>query len=82
MPRKRLRGHVVSAKMQKTVMVEVMRTRRHPLYKKVLRTTKKFMVHDENEECREGDLVEIEECRPISRRKHWRVAEIVRPVDA
>ena len=82
MPRKRLRGHVVSAKMQKTVMVEVMRKRRHPLYKKVLRTTKKFMVHDENEECREGDLVEIEECRPISRRKHWRVAEIVRPVDA
>ncbi|MEA3407010.1 MAG: 30S ribosomal protein S17 [Chloroflexota bacterium] len=78
MPRRTMRGYVISDKMQKTVMVEIMRTKRHPLYKKVLRTTKKFMAHDEEEECREGDFVEIEECRPLSRRKHWRVTQILR----
>ncbi len=82
MPRKTMRGYVVSDKMQKTVMVEVMRARRHPLYKKVLRTTKKFMAHDEKEGCREGDFVEIEECRPLSRRKRWRVTKVLRSVDA
>lgn len=82
MPRKTMRGYVVSDKMQKTVMVEVMRTRRHPLYKKVLRTSKKFMAHDEEEECRQGDFVEIEECRPLSRRKRWRVTQVLRRVGA
>lgn len=73
MPRKQLSGRVVSDKMQKTVVVEVVTTKRHPLYKKVIRKTKKYMAHDENEECREGDWVIIEESRPISRRKRWRV---------
>ncbi len=82
MLRKTMRGYVVSDKMQKTVMVEVMRTRRHPLYKKVLRTSKKFMAHDEEEGCKEGDFVEIEACRPLSRRKRWRVIKILRSVDA
>ena len=81
MPRKRLRGHVVSDKMQKTVMVEVVTTKRHPRYKKVLHTSKNHMAHDE-QSCREGDLVEIEECRPISRRKHWKVVRILRYADA
>lgn len=73
MPRKQLSGRVVSDKMQKTVVVEVIRTSRHPVYNKVLRRAKKYLAHDENQECREGDWVTIEETRPISRRKRWRV---------
>jgi small subunit ribosomal protein S17 len=73
MPRRQLSGRVVSDKMQKTVVVEVIRTTRHPLYDKVLRHGKKYLAHDENEECREGDFVVIEESKPISRRKTWRV---------
>ena len=73
MPRKQLSGRVVSDKMQKTVVVEVIRTTRHPLYNKVLRHGKKYLAHDENEECREGDFVTIEESKPISKRKAWRV---------
>ncbi len=73
MPRRQLSGRVISDKMQKTVVVEVIRTTRHPLYDKVLRHGKKYLAHDENEECREGDFVIIEESRPMSRRKTWRV---------
>ena len=73
MPRKQLSGRVVSDKMQKTVVVEVVSAKRHPLYNKVLRRAKKYLAHDENQECREGDWVVIEESRPISRRKCWRV---------
>lgn len=76
--RKIMEGTVVSTKMQKTVVVEVLRTTRHPMYNKVLRHRKKYLAHDENEECQEGNVVRIEETRPLSRRKRWRVIEIVR----
>ena len=78
MPRKVLSGLVVSDKMQKTVVVDVQTTRRHRLYNKVMRRSKKYLAHDEQEECREGDAVRIEESRPMSRRKRWRVIEITR----
>ncbi len=78
MPRRRLTGRVVSTKMQKTVVVEVETTKQHRLYKKILRRAKKYMAHDEEEACKEGDVVRIEECRPLSRRKRWRVVVVVR----
>ncbi len=78
MPRKVLTGEVVSDKMQKTVVVSVMTTSRHPLYNKVLRRSKKYNAHDEQEHCQEGDVVRIEESRPLSRTKRWQVVEIVR----
>lgn len=70
-------GVVVSDKMDKTVVVAVMRSYRHPLYKKTIRRTKKYMAHDEHNECRVGDRVEIVETRPLSRRKRWRVRQIL-----
>lgn len=76
--RKVLSGRVVSAKMQKTVVVEVTSTKQHRLYNKIIRTAKKYMAHDEEQACKEGDLVRIEESRPLSRHKRWRVIEIVR----
>ncbi len=76
--RKVMEGKVVSTKMQKTVVVEVERTTRHPVYNKVLRHRKKYLAHDETEECQEGNFVRIEETRPLSHRKRWRVIEIVR----
>lgn len=75
--RKRLVGRVVSDRMQKTVVVQVERTKRHPLYGKVIRVRKKFYAHDENNECRVGDLVRIVESRPLSRLKRWVVEEIL-----
>jgi len=80
--RKVLSGRVVSAKMQKTVVVEVTSTKQHRLYNKIIRTTKKYMAHDEEQACKEGDLVRIEESRPLSRHKRWRVIEIVRQAGA
>lgn len=76
--RRRLTGMVVSDKMQKTIVVRVERTVRHPLYKKVLTRTKKYKAHDESEQAREGDLVRIVEHRPISKTKRWMLEEIVR----
>jgi small subunit ribosomal protein S17 len=70
-------GRVVSDKMDKTVTVLVERSVKHPLYGKVMRRSNKFHAHDENNECKEGDLVVIEESRPLSRTKTWRVAKIV-----
>jgi small subunit ribosomal protein S17 len=70
-------GRVVSNKMQKSVTVAIERLVRHPAYGKFIRRTKKVMAHDEENACREGDLVAIVECRPISKRKSWRVVEIV-----
>lgn len=70
-------GVVVGKNMKKTVTVEVERQLRHPLYKKIIRRRKKFLAHDEYEKCKVGDLVRIIETRPISRRKRWRVLEIV-----
>lgn len=71
-------GFVVSDRMDKTVVVEVERTTRHPLYGKVLRRSTKFKAHDEKNECRAGDQVRIMECRPLSKDKSWRVVEILR----
>jgi small subunit ribosomal protein S17 len=70
-------GVVTSAKMQKTVVITVERQGTHPLYKRVVRRSKNFMAHDEKNECRVGDTVRIEETRPLSSRKRWRVVEII-----
>lgn len=75
--RRRLIGRVVSDKMQKTVVVLVEESRRHPLYGKVVAVRKKFYAHDENSACRVGDTVRIVESRPLSRTKRWVVEEIV-----
>ena len=75
--RRRMTGFVTSNAMQKTVVVEVSRTYRHPLYKKVVFSRKRLMAHDELG-CQIGDEVRIVESRPISRRKHWVVEQIVR----
>jgi small subunit ribosomal protein S17 len=77
-PHRKVRtGIVVSDKMDKTVVVRVDRTSKHPLYGKPVRRIKKYMAHDESNECRPGDRILIEETRPLSRHKRWRVAEIV-----
>lgn len=70
-------GRVVSDKMDKTVVVSVERLSRHPLYKRVIRLTTKFKVHDERNEARVGDTVRIQEFRPMSATKRWRLAEVV-----
>ena len=70
-------GHVVSDKMDKTVVVSVERLRRHAIYKRVVRLSSKFKAHDEDNSARVGDTVRIEESRPLSREKRWTVVEIV-----
>jgi small subunit ribosomal protein S17 len=75
-------GRVVSSKMQKTVSVAIERVVRHPVFGKYVRRTTKLLAHDEANSCREGDLVSIVECRPISRHKAWRVAEILQRAEA
>lgn len=70
-------GKVISDKMDKTVVVAVDTPRRHPLYKKNIRRAVKYKAHDEKNQCRAGDTVRIEETRPVSREKRWRVAEII-----
>jgi small subunit ribosomal protein S17 len=70
-------GRVVSDKMDKTVIVAVESRIRHPLYGRIIRRTKKFKAHDETNMVGIGDLVEIMECRPLSREKRWRVARVV-----
>lgn len=72
-----LSGRVVSDKMDKTVTVLVERKVKHPLIGKVVRRSNKFHAHDENNECKEGDLVVIEESRPISKTKTWKVSKVV-----
>ena len=82
-------GRVVSTKMDKTVLVAVQWQKRHPLYNKSLRQVTKFFAHDKDSECRLGDLVRIQETRPLSRMKRWRVIGIlerhevaeVKPID-
>ncbi|WP_366144835.1 30S ribosomal protein S17 [uncultured Chloroflexus sp.] len=71
-------GRVVSDKMDKTVVVAVDYLKPHPLYRKIIRRTKKFHAHDEENNCKVGDVVRIEETRPLSRTKRWRVVEIVK----
>ncbi len=75
-PRTQKVGVVVSDKMDKTVVVAVDYVRRHPLYHKRVRRTSKFYAHDEQNLCREGDIVRIEETRPLSKTKRWIVREI------
>ena len=70
-------GRVVSDKMDQTIVVAVESRIRHPLYGRIIRRTKKFKAHDETNAVGVGDLVEIMECRPISREKRWRVARVV-----
>ncbi len=70
-------GQVVSDKMQKTVAVLVERKVLHPLYKKYIRRSTKLLAHDEASACKQGDTVAIEECRPISKRKSWRVQKLI-----
>jgi small subunit ribosomal protein S17 len=78
MPKKRLIGKVVSNKMRKTVVVEVIRLKEHPKYKRRFKVRKKYKAHDEKEEYKVGDLVIIEECRPISKEKRWRVIKKIK----
>lgn len=73
MPKRIMQGVVVSNKMDKSVVVNVERRTQHPLYKKFIRRSKKYLAHDENNVCKEGDVVQIQECRPISKRKSWEV---------
>ncbi len=73
MPKRIMQGVVVSDKMDKTVVVNVERRTQHPLYKKFIRRSKKYVAHDEGNACKEGDVVQIQECRPISKRKTWEV---------
>jgi len=75
--RKTRTGTVVSDKMQKTIVVRVDTKVRHPLYGKIIKTSKKFKAHDENNEAKAGDRVVIIETRPLSRDKRWRLLEIV-----
>jgi small subunit ribosomal protein S17 len=72
-----LQGKVVSSKMQKTVAVSIERLVKHDTYGKFIRRTTKLLAHDENGECKEGDLVAIVPCRPMSRRKSWRVDRVL-----
>ncbi|MGA2326691.1 MAG: 30S ribosomal protein S17 [Bryobacteraceae bacterium] len=85
MAQERAKGHknekvglVVSTKMQKTIVVEVSRRVPHPVYKKIVKRRKKFYAHDEEGVARVGDVVRIVECRPLSRLKRWRLAEVIR----
>ena len=72
-----LTGRVVSSKMRKTIAVEIERLVKHPTYGKFIRRTTKLLAHDESGACGEGDLVTITMCRPMSRRKSWRLLEVV-----
>ena len=71
-------GQVVSTKMAKTIVVEVSRRVPHPLYKRIVAKRKKFYAHDEEGRAKMGDVVRIVECRPLSKLKHWKLAEVIR----
>ncbi len=71
-------GNVVSTKMQKTIVVEVEMRKAHPKYKRIVRSSKKFYAHDEQNSARVGDVVRIRETRPLSKLKRWSLEEIVR----
>ena len=78
--RRTLTGIVTSNKMEKTIVVAIEESRRHPLYGKTVKVTKKFMAHDENNECQIGDKVQIMETRPLSKGKRWRLVQVVEKV--
>ena len=71
MPKRILQGTVESAKNEKTISVRVERKFKHPLYKKIVKKSTKYAAHDENEQCKVGDKVRIQECRPMSKTKSW-----------
>ena len=73
--RKTLQGTVVSNKMDKTVVVQVERRYMHPKFKKVVKSNRKYSAHDENNECKPGDVISIRETRPLSKTKRWRMLE-------
>ena len=75
-------GEVVSAKMEKTIVVRVERRMPHPKYKKIIRLQKKFYAHDEEKKVKQGDTVRIIECRPVSRLKRWTLVEVVKKAEA
>ena len=72
-----LSGRVISNKMNKTITVQVDRRIRHPLYGKIVTRHTKLHAHDESNECKQGDLVQIEECRPLSKSKAWRLVKVL-----
>ena len=78
MPKKEKLGRVVSTKMNNTIVVEIPEHRPHPIYKKIITTTKNYMVHDSGNKTKEGDEVRIIESKPLSKTKHWCVVEVVR----
>ena len=73
MPKRIMQGVVVSDKMEKTIVVNVERKFPHPLYKKVIKRSKRYHVHDEDNQFKMGDIVNIQECRPLSKSKRWEV---------
>ncbi|MBD3276718.1 MAG: 30S ribosomal protein S17 [Candidatus Aegiribacteria sp.] len=75
--RRVLTGTVISSSMDKTVVVEVVTLKAHPVYKKRYRTTKKYYVHDEENVCNIGDTITLAETRPMSKKKRWRVLDVV-----
>src|SRR5512142_665695 len=76
--RKEQIGYVVSSKMNKTIVVEVSRQKAHPMYRRVVARSKRFYAHDEQNTARVGDVVRIEESRPLSKLKRWRLKEVLR----
>ena len=72
-----LMGRVFSDKMDKSIVVLLERQVKHPMYGKFIKRSKKYHVHDENNECREGDVVMFKECRPLSKTKHWTLIKVV-----
>jgi small subunit ribosomal protein S17 len=80
--RQELIGKVTSAKMEKTIVVEVQRLVQHPKYRRVVRISKKFYAHDEKREAKQGDTVRIVSARPLSRLKRWRLKEVLTPATA
>jgi small subunit ribosomal protein S17 len=76
--RKEVVGEVVSSKMQKTIVVQVVRKKAHPFYGRVVSKAKKFYAHDERNEAHVGDVVRLEETRPLSKLKRWRLKQVVR----
>jgi small subunit ribosomal protein S17 len=77
MPVKQQIGIVISNKMEKTIVVKIENRYSHPIYSKTLVKTKKYLAHDEQEQCQIGDQVLVQECRPLSKRKRWKLIEIL-----
>ena len=77
MPVKQQIGIVISNKMQKTIVVKIENRYSHPMYSKTMVRTQKYLAHDELEECKIGDKVLVQECRPLSKRKRWKLVEII-----